>query len=950
MAVFLTIPPFAHSWRLRQLAAALASLALLNGMVVLLSYAIDAPVLYGGGIIPMSIITAFATGILSYSILAAAGMDTFPMSLFQIRRQAPGSAPSPMLTRLALLAFVLVAAGLGAAGSVYLRHEIALAREEAMIELTQVADLKSAQISSWYAERRSDAALILKTPAIVAQISQSLERPPDGAVPSDLLAWMEAMRSGYGYRHIAIYDSDGRLRASVPPSSDLPVPPHDVEFQKSLLSHEIAIADLRRDPGTGDANPSDIHLNIWLPIRSSAKGAGLAVGALLLQVDPERFLYPLIQSWPTPSRTAETILVRREGNEVVFLNDVRHRPDTALRLRSPIDAGTLRPAAMAAGGMKGTLTGSDYQGEPVFASVRGIDGTPWSIVAQVGKTEVLAPLSERARMIGLTCLLLILGAAMVMVLIWRQRDVEWLKRQVESDQAQQELAERVLTLNKHANDIILLANQDGEILEANDRALTAYGHSLDELRKLCLSDLEAASSGEFRGDPHQPEAPEGVLYTSEHRRKDGSTFWVESSVHTVGIGGRTYHQAIARDVTERRTAERALAENERLLREVIASMGEGLIIVDADAKILLMNPAAQRILGFDAVGVPAAKWLESVTVFQADKRTLSQAEDFSIIRALRGEPTDKVERFIRSAAVSEGRWILTSGRPLRGADGRITGAVAVLQDIDERKKLEEHLRNKAKMEALGTLTGGIAHDFNNVLYAILGFTDLAMDRTERTHPAYECLRKVLLGGRRAKDLVAQILAFSHPVEAGRTVVRLQSVIDEVLALQLSSLPSTIQVRRLIDPGCPPILADPTGIHQVVLNLSTNAAHAMQPEGGVLELALEERTIGRSSPPELRDLEPGRYVCLRVKDSGCGMDEATILRIFDPYFTTKPVGEGTGMGLAIVHGIVKDLGGTVTVESSPGRGASFDVFLPALDNDAQVATHRDERPIANVQRR
>jgi PAS domain S-box-containing protein len=264
-----------------------------------------------------------------------------------------------------------------------------------------------------------------------------------------------------------------------------------------------------------------------------------------------------------------------------------------------------------------------------------------------------------------------------------------------------------------------------------------------------------------------------------------------------------------------------------------------------------------------------------------------------------------------------------------GNEGRPLQIVGTVQDITERVQLEAQLTQLHKMEALGLLAGGIAHDFNNLLTVILGNTEMvAMQMAEDNKPRRQ-LQQVLAAGTRAKDLVQQILTFSRRTPPQRRPIRLHDVVTEALRFLRASCPSTIEIRHALDPSVGTVLADPTQVHQVLLNLGTNAVHAMRETGGVLEMGLEAVDVDAAFAPS-RELKPGRHVRLTVSDSGYGMTPEVMERIFDPFFTTKPAGEGTGMGLAVIQGIVTNHGGAITVKSAPGRGATFEVYLPQVD--------------------
>ncbi|MES1168446.1 MAG: ATP-binding protein, partial [Oleiharenicola lentus] len=248
---------------------------------------------------------------------------------------------------------------------------------------------------------------------------------------------------------------------------------------------------------------------------------------------------------------------------------------------------------------------------------------------------------------------------------------------------------------------------------------------------------------------------------------------------------------------------------------------------------------------------------------------------------------------------------------------------------EERALLEAQLRQSQKLEALGTLAGGIAHDFNNILTAIVVNQELAMMDLEHPAELRERLGEISRASNRAKDLVRQILAFSRQQsEQVRAHQRLMPVVQEAMALVRASLPATIEIDQSLDAEAPPVLADATQVHQIVMNLCTNAAHAMRDRPGKLTVRLAARTLDEAQARTLPGLHPGAYARLTITDTGHGMTKAVLARIFEPFFTTKGPGEGTGLGLAVVHGIMRDHGGGIFVDSTPDVGTQFDLFFPA----------------------
>ncbi|GBC61935.1 hybrid sensor histidine kinase/response regulato r [Desulfonema ishimotonii] len=275
--------------------------------------------------------------------------------------------------------------------------------------------------------------------------------------------------------------------------------------------------------------------------------------------------------------------------------------------------------------------------------------------------------------------------------------------------------------------------------------------------------------------------------------------------------------------------------------------------------------------------------------------------------------------------------------------------VASVRDITERKQageekrsLEFQLRQAMKMEAIGTLASGIAHDFNNILTSVIGYTELALDDAGDRGPVRQNLREVLRAGDRAKELVRQILTFSRQAEQEMKPVRIGQVIREAVRFLRASLPSTIEIRQTVQSDSR-VRGDPTQLHQVVMNLCANAGHAMSEKGGVLEVGLTDTVLDRMAVSAHPDVKPGDFVRLRISDTGCGIPPLRMERIFDPFFTTKKKGEGTGMGLSVVHGIVRSYGGFIAVRSQPGEGATFEIFLPTVAGQPESPVH-PEPPI------
>ena len=309
-----------------------------------------------------------------------------------------------------------------------------------------------------------------------------------------------------------------------------------------------------------------------------------------------------------------------------------------------------------------------------------------------------------------------------------------------------------------------------------------------------------------------------------------------------------------------------------------------------------------------------------------------------------GEPYDVELPLI--TATGRRIWVRTLGRAEAHAGRRIR-LYGAFQDItarheaeESRRQLETQLFQAQKMETLGTLAGGIAHDFNNLLTGIMGYHDLAADVLPEDHQVRGYLSEARQASIRARELVEQILTFSRQQESPeRMPIDLGLLVGEAQRFLRATLPSTIQISTEAEPECPRVLADSTQLHQILLNLGSNAAHAMEERGGMLKFSLKLSELDAAAAATLGGLSPGRYVCLSVSDWGRGMDEATLKRIFDPFFTTKKPGKGTGLGLSVVHGIVRSHQGGIRVESTVGVGTTFHIYLPEAVSETQTQSQQ-----------
>ncbi len=470
--------------------------------------------------------------------------------------------------------------------------------------------------------------------------------------------------------------------------------------------------------------------------------------------------------------------------------------------------------------------------------------------------------------------------------------------------------------------------ENRKVVYINKRITEITGYTLGELNTMHLDDIVAPADKNLIGELLEKYNRDGTLPEETVfgiTRKDGAVRFVHSLYSAQKTGPIMNSYIVTTDITERKKAE----EERIRLTKAIEGAAEIVLIMDAGGTVLYANPAATKLTGYSAAEIIGTN------IFEMSSSTCKGLYDKLHTAFNKGGVW--TETLTHRHKDGTPCIFDTTISPIFDESGKLVNLLSVGRDATRETMLEKQILQSQKMKALGTLAGGIAHDFNNILAGIIGYTELALEDVEDRPKTQELLQQARESAERARELVGQILTFSRTAEIEKKPIKTVPIVKEVCKFLRSSMPSTIEIRQNIKTENGWVMADPTQVHQILMNLGTNAGHAMRQKGGVLQILVEEIFIGKDDVVAYKDLKTGHYLHLTTKDTGHGIKKADLSRIFDPYFSTKKKGEGTGLGLAVVHGIVKDHGGDIRVHSTLNKGTTFHVVLPLMK---KTPVHRE----------
>jgi PAS domain S-box-containing protein len=824
------------------------------------------------------------------------------------RHKPPASWPMIVL-------FLIISINIIIVGIIYYNNQKEALLSEKQLELSAISDLKIRQITQWRIERISDGQFLRENILFVRKFSEFLQHPSNKFLRSDISQSLKSLTNNFDYKNALLIDPSCNVRLAYPNQDTIEGDHLKPILYDIIRKRSVVITDLHR------TNLSDsVHMDLIIPLFDSSQTDKLVIGLIAVRIDPQKVLYPLIRSWPTPSKSAETLLIRRDNDEVVYLNVLRHLDNRELILRKLVSMDKL-PAVMALRGINGTIDGLDYRNVPVIAAMKKIPGTAWFMVAKIDRKEVFSGLNNQMKMLILILILFILTVGLFLgFLLWNQR-VRFYREKYEEELNRLALVKHFDYILKFANDIILLVDQELTIVEANDRALESYMYTREDLIGMKLEKILAPFTlSQLSNKVNNVNENESATFETYHIRKDNTIFPVEISTRVVNIEGSKYYQSIGRNISERKSAEDKIKESEEKFRKIFEESPFCMLMSGKDFGIIRANLSFCKMVGY------LEEELISSTFLDLTHSDHLGEDQISLMRLVAGEiPIYKTEkRYIRKDGIII--WGLTTVSIVRNKTGEIQLFLVMVEDITSRKKAEADLiAAKEKAEESDRLKTAflhnVSHEIRTPMNAIIGFSSLLNDPGLSEPERHLYVDVIFQSSSQLLSIINDIVDIAN-VESGQVKLKVKKTDINFILRRLNEQfkykdnQSEIPINLSI--GLPDkdanINTDEIKLIQILSNLISNSKKFTQ--HGQIDFGYS--------------LKDG-FLEFFVRDTGIGISSDHIGKVFDRFYQvdgaiSRQYG-GTGLGLSICKAYVELLGGCISVESEPCKGTLFVFTIP-----------------------
>ena len=831
-----------------------------------------------------------------------------------------------------ILIFILLVIGIAVSAYLSYRnfeHQFRLQTEH---QLSAIAKLKVSELVNWRRERLSDAEMLRQNPVFASLTQAYFEDPQDVLIQSQVQVWLNSYQIYTDYDRIQLLDTKGQTRFSsstgLPPVSSMIAS----RIPEVLQSKQVTMVDFYQQD-----NDRKIRLSILIPIMDPKDGDQI-LGLAALSIDPEVYLYPFIQEWPIDSTSAETLLIRREGSEALFLNDLRFDSEAAMTLHFPLTQ-TEIPAVKAVLGQTGVAEGVDYRGKPVLADLRSVPDSPWFLVSKMDNVEVYAPLRTRLWQTFLLAGMAIFVAGTGLVTAWRQQRILFYRTQAEAAEALRESEKRYRVLVENMQVGVVVHGSDTSILFSNPMASQLLGLTQEQMRGKTTVDPSWCFIREDGTRAPLEEYPVNRALTSDvpisnivlgilRPDRDGP-IWVQYDAHQDREPDSTVRQIVVTffEITDRKRAEETLQASEIRFRLAAESLTDVIYEWDLKERVDWYGDI-DGMMGFSSGDFPRTLTGWAAMLHPDDKERVMAAIDDQLNRAI----PYNIEYRVRNGN-NEWRWWSARGAEVRDEHDEPKNWIGSISDITERKRAEdaqkeystrletdvaertrelreaqEQLVRQERLAILGQLAGSMGHELRNPLGVISNaIYFLKISQPDADDKIKEYLNIIENETRTSDKIITDLLDFARIKSVDRQLVSVPELIHQTL--NRFPVPPAIELVLNIPPDPPQILADPHHVVQVLGNLTVNACQALPAIGGRLEISVAL----------LNDM-----VSIAVHDNGVGISPENMNKLFEPLFTTKI--KGIGLGLAVSRKLIEANGGRIEVQSEAGRGSTFTVFL------------------------
>ena len=811
--------------------------------------------------------------------------------------------------------FLIIAASSIILGFLYYRNQKERLLRDKQLELSAIADLKVGQIAQWRQERTGDGNFISGNEPLVSQLSEFMIDNAQQVMRIKVINSLRSITVSFDYKSILLLDSAGNVRLSLTNQDSLAGEHLKPLITDALQSRKVILTDLHRTD-----NISFVHLDLIIPLVNKSRNDTTAFGLLVLLIEPQEILYPLIQKWPLPSKTAESLLIRMEDQDIVYLNELRFLKNSALNLKRNISEKSL-PAAMAVQGIESTVDGTDYRGKSVVAAMKKVPGSSWYMVAKVDHDEIFAVLNDQITMVIIIITLFILTMGLLLGFIEWNENVRFYREKYETELDHLALRKHFDYILKYANDIIFLTDRNSMIIEANDRATEIYQYAREELIGLNMNKIRAPETLSYSGNENRNLDEFGfATFEALHTRKDETVFPVEISARKVDIEGVKYYQSICRDITERKQAEETLKESEDRFRKIFEESPVGIAMTGKDMVIIRANSSFCKMTGY------SEDELKSFTFRNFTHPDYIAEDEISLLKLVAEEiPAYHTEKqYIRKD--KEVIWGSSTVSIIHNNIDEVQYFLIMVEDITERKQAEADLiAAKEKAEESDRLKTAflhnVSHEIRTPMNAIIGFSALLNEPDNTEEERSQFIDIIFQSGGQLLSIINDIVDIAN-IESGQVKLNIKEInlnsslrsLDEQFSYKEEPGILSINLNTGLPDNDSIILTDSTKLIQILSNLINNATKFTT--AGSIDFGYV--------------LKDG-FLEFFVQDTGIGIPPEHHDKVFDRFYqvdnmVSKKI-TGTGLGLSICKAYVELLGGRIGVNSTPGEGTTFTFTLP-----------------------